>query len=325
VNGRSEGGLVRARHTISVLAAVALIAPLNGTSSAEGFISRKQALARPNLVVVSGDHTEPWRVCATQNRTYDLRKFTSTGNFGALSNLSVGKDCGAIGTAVVGGTVAGTISHSLTWDEVKSQYDADALRFEGTDWLASFGLSAQDVEDGFAPRVADGTEQDNTVLFLLSGSHMDWIRDDAVEDDDLMSGVIRDTLIDGTNRFLSARPSASATFTNHGMVVTIRNVLVHMKAMPNDRDKNDGLGFGGIFKWSDGAGKVAVSDSIFLLDEQPLSDEPFPPGTYSHVVVVLGPDFVGHYPTALPSGVRVTRKLGVWRKARRAWLDAHGG
>jgi hypothetical protein len=315
---------VKLRYPIPVLAALVLVASLSGTSAAEDFISRKEALARSNLVVVSGDHNEQWRVCATKNRAYDLRKFTSSGNFGDLSNLSIGKDCGAARTVVVGGAVTGTISHSLTWNEVKSQYDADGLRFEGKSWLASFGLSVQDIEDGFAPRVAEGTEQDNTIPFLLKGAYMDWIRDDAIEDDGLMSGVIKNTLIDGTNRFLSARPSASATSTNHSMVVTITNVLVHMKAMPNERDKADGIGFGGIFKWSDAAGEVEMSDSIFLLDEQPLTDEPFPPGTYSHVILVLGPDFVGRYRTSLPDGVTVTRKLWVWRKARSAWLDAHG-
>ncbi len=314
---------MKSRYPISVLAALGLVVSLARTSAAGDFINRKQALARSNLVVSSGDHNDQWRVCATRNRTYDLRRFTSTGNFADSSNLSVGKDCGAARTVVVGGTVTGTISHSLTWDEAKSQYDADGLRLEGKVWLESFGLSVQDLEDGFAPRVATGTEQDNTVPFLLKGAHMDWIRDDAIEDDALMSGEISDTLIDGTNRFLSARPSESETYTNHSMVVTISKVLVHMKAMPNERDTADGVGYGGIFKWSDAAGKVQASDSIFLLDEQPISDEPFPPGTYSHVILVLGPDFVGRYRTALPDGVNVTRKLGVWRKARRAWLDAH--
>ena len=314
---------MKPRYSITVLAALVLVASLSDTSAAENFISRKEALARSNLVVVSGDHEDQWRVCATKNRAYDLRKFTSTGNFGDSGNLSVGKDCGAARTVVVGGAVTGTISHSLTWNEVKSEYDADGLRFEGKVWLESFGLSVQDLEDGFAPRVAEGTEQDNTVHFLLNGAYMDWIRDDAIEDDDLMSGVIRDMLIDGTNRFLSARPSASETYTSHSMVVTISKVIVHMKAMPNERDTKDGVGYGGIFKWSDAAGKVQMSDSTFLLDEQPLSDEPFPPGTYSHVILVLGPDFVGRYRTPLPDGVKVTRKLSIWRKARRAWLDAH--
>jgi len=37
------------------------------------------------------------------------------------------------------GAAIGTMSHALTWEEVKTTYDAAGLRFEGTSWLASFG------------------------------------------------------------------------------------------------------------------------------------------------------------------------------------------
>jgi len=315
---------VKPPRLIAALAVLISVAALPGTSAASGFISRKDALDRTDIVVESGEHTDPWRVCAADDRTYDLRNFTSTGNFDSTSNISIGNDCGADRTAVVGGSVRGTISHTLTWDDVKSNYDSDGLRLEGTDWLASFGLRVQNIEDGFAPRVASDTQQDNTVRFLLSGARMNWIRDDAIEDDYLMSGVIRNVLIDGTNRFLSARPSESQTYTNHGMVVRIEHALVHMKAMPNGRDQEDGVGFGAIFKWSDAAGTVEMSDSIFLLDEQPIQDEPFPSGTYSHVTLVLGPDFIGRYPGPLPDGVKTTRHMRVWREARNAWIADHG-
>jgi hypothetical protein len=66
-----------------------------------------------------------------------------------------------------------------------------------------------------------------------------------------------------------------------------------------------------------------MSDSIILLDEQPISHEPFPKGSYSNVTLVLGPNFKATYPTALPKGVRTTRHMSVWRKARRAWLNSH--
>jgi hypothetical protein len=313
------------RRAGEVLVASLLLASVVGAGQqavADGFISRKHALQRSNVDVESGDRTAEWRSCPTKNETYDLRNLTSTGNFGHDSNLVIGKDCAAAHTVTVGGTVTGTICRSLTWQEVKADYDATALRLEGKGWLASYDLTVTDLEDGFRPRVADGTEQNNTVSFLLSGAFMDWIRDDAIEDDYLMSGLIKDSLIDGTQRFVSARPTEGTNYTNHGMVVTIRKVLVRMKAMPNDR-ASDGVGQWGIFKWSEAAGTVVMSDSIVLLDEQPIDDEPFPPGSYSNVTLVLGPDFRGRYPTALPRGVRVTRKMRIWTKARRAWLATH--
>jgi hypothetical protein len=104
------------------------------------------------------------------------------------------------------------------------------------------------------------------------------------------------------------------------MRVEIHGVLVHMKAMPND-DGRGGDGFGGIFKWSDAAGTVDMSDAIFLLDEPPISDEPFPPGSYTHVKLVL--DYRGRCPGELPDGSSTTHRLGVWHRARHRWIRGH--
>jgi hypothetical protein len=120
--------------------------------------------------------------------------------------------------------------------------------------MASHGLRVIDIEDGFRPRVKDGSQQNASVEFLLSGAYMDWIRDDAVEDDDLMSGTIEDSLIDGGNRFLSARPHDGSAYSNHRMVVTVRNVLVHLTPMRNDGAK-DRKGFGGISNGPTGPGR----------------------------------------------------------------------
>ena len=100
-----------------------------------------------------------------------MRNFSSTGSFGEEDNLSIGNDCAAVGVVSVGGRVTGTIPHSLTWGEVKSHYDTSGPRLEEKSWLASFGLAVEDVEDGFRPRVPDGTEADNEVAFLLSGGY----------------------------------------------------------------------------------------------------------------------------------------------------------
>jgi hypothetical protein len=284
-------------------------------------ITEHAALQRSDVVVVHSDRTTQWRACPAADRTYDIRGLTSTGVFGIHSNLSVGNDCARTGVVTVGGSAIGTLGHALTWDQVKSTADTDGMRFEATGWAASFGLHVEDLEDGFAPRVG-GDPNHNDVRFLLSGAYMDWIRDDAIEDDDLMAGTISDVLIDGTNRFLSAQPSANASISNPDMVVRVHGVVVHMRAMPNDRAR-DGVGFGGIFKWSDRAGKVNMSGSVFLLDERPIQDEPFPPGSYRNVTLVLGPNFQGRYPGRLPSGVVVTRRMSVWRQARSRWLRTH--
>jgi hypothetical protein len=113
----------------------------------------------------------------------------------------------------------------------------------------------------YNPRVADGTEQDNTVRFLLEGAYMTYIRDNAVEDDALMSG---------------------GAYTNTGMVVTIEGVIARLQAMP-DGSAADGSAHNKVFKWAyDKAGSVVVRDSIFYLEEVSegsSSNLPFPEGS----------------------------------------------
>jgi hypothetical protein len=306
------------RRRLAIVAGCLAVAT-GATDAAAYPITMEEALQRADVVTVKSDQTTAWRVCATKDQTYDLRGLTATGVFGNNANLSIGNDCAEVGVVAVGGSAIGTLSHSLTWAQVKSQADGDGLRFEGNGWLASFDVRVVDLEDGFAPRV--GVDADhNTAWFLLDGAYMNWIRDDAIEDDELMSGSITDVLIDGTNRFLSARPSEHSSISNPGMLVRVRDALVHMRSMPNGRAQ-DGHGFGGIFKWSSDAGKVDVANSIFFLDERPIESEPLAPGTYRHVTLVLA--FDGHYPGHLPRGVTVTRDRSVWRQARAAWLASH--
>ena len=189
------------------------LAVVTGASNAWAYpITMEEALQRVDVVTVTSGQTTAWRVCATQDQTYDLRGLTVTGAFGTHANLSIGNDCAQIGVVAVGGSAIGTLSHTLTWAQVKSQADGDGLRFEGNGWLASFDLRVVDLEDGFAPRV--GVDADhNTARFVLDGAYMNWIRDDAIEDDALMSGLIRNILVDGTNRFLSARPSEGTSYS----------------------------------------------------------------------------------------------------------------
>jgi hypothetical protein len=305
--------------------------PPSGNAEAGPITTGRAALDRANVIPVSGVARGQLRETAQDDQTFDLRGYVVTywppPSNADLSPISIGKGAPARGTVVVGGAVVGGLSRKATWQEVKACCDAEGLRLEGKGWMASFDFYAENVEDGFAPRVLDGTEAGSSDRFLISGAQMVRIRDDAVENDDLMSGTIRDSLFDGVNRFLSERPSSDRHYANSGSVVLIEDVLVRMEAMPNERAA-DGLSHGSIFKWSEGAGSVVMRDSVVLLEKRPVSSDDsnaFPPGRYSNVVVVLGPRFAGPYPVRLPRGVRVTRDVGVWTAARDAWLDRHGG
>ena len=300
--------------------------------------TRAEALARPNVVTAAGTWTSSYEVDRPPAlTTYDLRSFTSTAYpFATLYAVRFGGTNPAVDLVTVGGVVLGQIDRNLTYEEVYANYAGDALRVSSADRAATYDLRVDNVVDGYNPRVAEGTEQDNTVRFLLDGAYMTYIRDNAVENDNLMSGTIRDCLFDGVFTLLSAKGSATSTYTNTAMVVTLERVIARLQAMPR-ASAADGFAHNKVFKWDyDAAGSVVVRDSIFYLEELPdgISDNlPFPQGVYQNVTVVLGAGFDGDgdgdvtdldYPGGFPAGVTQSRDLSIFTAAHDAWLTAHG-
>jgi hypothetical protein len=302
------------------------------------FTSREEALARANVVTAPG----LWTTSFTERRppaatTYDLRSYVSTAYpASTLYATSFGSSSAAVDLVTVGGTVLGQVDRRLATEDVYALYAGDAMRVAAADRTATYDLRVDNVVDGYNPRVAEGTEQDNTARFLLDGAYMTYIRDNAVEDDNLMSGTIRDSLFDGVFNLVSAKPSSSGNYSNTSMVVTIDGVIARLQALP-DASAADGTAHNKIFKWAEEvAGSVVARDSIFYLEEVPegtSSNLPFPQGSYQNVTVVLGRGFDGDrdgditdldYPVALPAGVTQTRDVSIFTTARRTWLTVHG-
>lgn len=302
------------------------------------FPTRAEALARPTVVTAPGLWTTAYRESRPPAQTtYDLRSYVSTAYpASTLYATSFGSSSAAVDLVTVGGTVLGQVDRRLATEVVYENYAGDALRVAAADRTASYDLRVDNVVDGYNPRVAEGTEQDNTARFLLDGAYMTYIRDNAVEDDNLMSGTIRDSLFDGVFNLLSAKPSSSGDYSNLDMVVTLDRVIARLQALP-DASAPDGTAHNKVFKWAEEvAGSVVVRDSIFYLEEVPegnSSNMPFPTGVYEDVTVILGRAFDGDrdgdttdldYPAALPAGVTQTRDISIFTTARDAWLTAHG-
>ena len=281
--------------------------------------------------------------------TFDLRNvLVRYDMFGFL----IGRGQTAKNICVLGLRYIGTQSKTLSWDEMKRNHDGDALTVRSSNWQVSYGLRAHNVEDGYFPIAMTSNKED---YWVLENAYMTYIRDDAIENDTVMSGVIRDTLIDGTFMFLSNRPSPEGNFPqgNSDAVIKIVNSLVRLQAMPVrdsvtreigpvcNTDQNtgsgacaDGQGTGYFFKWSENGGKVDISNTILMSDEIGVAGTrsmAFPPGSYYKVILVwLGDgdgdgDFTDDdYPAVLPPGVTITRDRTVWDERRSLWLLRHG-
>jgi hypothetical protein len=235
------------------------------------------------------------------------------------------------GTCVTGVKIAGNTPPAATWTQVKASYDSDGVRFSTASGpFVLENASIVNVADAVAPPKAPDTPR--TARFTVRGVYAARIRDDFVENDAALNGEIRDTLVDGTHVFLSARPGAGNSKARFDSgLVRVHDTLVRLDCKPDDRSDGScgaGMSLGMPFKWSPAAAglKVEVVNTIIRVDAEgrngPRSMD-FPAGSYHNVTLIwLGQ---GPYPGKLPaSGVKVTRDTKLWDRARAAWLARRG-
>jgi hypothetical protein len=170
----------------------------------------------------------------------------------------------------------------------------------------------------------------------ISGVYMTYIRDDCIENDWIVNVTIRDSLLDGCYTGTSQRPDPEMNPrpAPPGERFTLDRVLMRLQPMPYSRAKArcpenliGNKGNGGFFKWSEYANKLVVRNSVLMAVTASVNCRRvmnFPTNAKYHNVTLiwLGP---GDYPGDLPSsGVRVTRDVRIWERARAAWLKRHG-
>jgi hypothetical protein len=327
---------MRVRATGFALAAMLLVAVLPSCEGSRALPTKEESLARPRLAVRAGTTEEAVFVGAPPpDATYDLRDLTSTAYpFESSFPLSFGSDDPGERTVVVGGTVLGQAPSGWTWDEFGENLDSvgAALLIHGTGYLVSYDLRADDVFDGFRPRPAEvdeGKGDEGATVFLIEGCHMTHIRDDGVENDQEMSGTIRDCLFDGINMGVSIGQAA----TNPEAVTRIEDSVFIFRPMPNANAPDD-LGHAVLFK-QEGEGSVVMQDVVICYEETPIGPERlrnWMPGSYENVTIVLGQRFDGDgdgdvtdldHPTPLPAGVTQERDWARCESARTDWLSRH--
>jgi hypothetical protein len=303
----------RLRSLIPFVAALVAIAGAPNALGVTRFPSEDEALARPSMVVKSGTTSAQYRVASPPaDTTYDLRGLTSTAYpFTTTYPLSFGKGVPGSDTVVVGGSVVGRADPAASWQTLKDTADGAALLMVGSDTLSSYDLHASNVFDMFRPRPPDGNL--NGASFLLQGCYGTGIRDDAVENDDEMTGTVRGCLFDGINSGVSIGQNVK----NPSAVTTIEDSTFIFRPMPNGRAP-DGVGHAALFKQM-GGGHVVMRNDIVCYQETPIGPDRLKnwmPGTYQNVTIVLGPGFDGDgdgdftdldHPGTLPPGVRQTR------------------
>jgi len=205
----------------------------------------------------------------------------------------------------VGGTVIGQQPRTDSWVQVHDAIGGYGGRMFTNDYSVWYDFNVDNVNDGlgFDPLPACGAAPGPaTCEFLIDTAHISWIRDDGIEFDTEFSGTIRNVVMHVVNNAFSIGQSTK----NVNAVTNISDVLIIHAPMNNARAA-DGFGHQTIFKQAPG-GKVNMTKVTDCLYENPITPSRInirPPGTWTNVVFVLGPGWVGADPT-VPAGASVS-------------------
>lgn len=241
---------------------------------------------------------------------------------------------GKEGACVTGLKMTGQQSTSLSWRQMKDLHDGDAILWKNATGQNTVTERSHfvNVMDGVSPRASDIAYN-----WIVRGVFMDHVRDDAIENDQCLAGLIEDSLVDGVFMGFSSRPGSNNECPSYAVknnVFRVKNVLLRLECMPYpDTDNGDpqnscgsGEGVGQLFKWKGSSPlKVDVRDSIFVVPSQSLNGPNsmcFPAGTYSNVTLIW--QGLGPYPCSLPAGVTQTKDITIWDQARADWLQRYG-
>jgi hypothetical protein len=275
--------------------------------------------------------TTEWQAPAPPDDvTYDLTGITSTAYPASRSVFGVGIDAAARRTCVVGGEILGAADDARTWDYYHDEHNAACVKIIAREWMQVRGVRCDNVEDGIKPQES-GVNANNAQVFV-SGTHLSRIRDDCMENDYTVGGVLHDNLWEQCNTGISERPSDDRSWaTPPSETLVLDHMLIGLYETPHVEDGKTVMGENALFKWSTSGNRVVIKCSIFKVDSVSLNGADamaMPPGTVvddsacpdsPSTIVWLGG---GEYP-AWTAGLRVVSDESEWTDAVAAWKGAH--
>lgn len=222
---------------------------------------------------------------------------------------------GGRGACWYGGRIFGTFPQDTAWDEF---HHTGAMSFHNPD-LSVVGLRVHNYGD--AIDVVSGARN-----FRIRDAHLSFIHDDCVQNDQLYSGVLEDSFLDGCYVALSARPADGEHGDGRANTWIVRDSVIRLEPMPTVY-KGHAPGHGGFFKWDEhGRGpRIVVRNTVFRADQRPNHQTLGLPKGYrvtcsNNTMVWLGK---GRFPDRLPRCFHVTKDRRVWDAAVQRWNTAH--
>jgi hypothetical protein len=262
--------------------------------------------------------------------TVDLSSVTSTAYPSTVSPIAVGTENTGLRTCVSGGTILGSADPKQTWSVYHDQYNGACVKILARDWMQVRGLRCDNVEDGIRPE--ESAVNANNAVVYVTGTYLTHIRDDCIENDYTVGGLLQDNLWEQCNTGVSERPSGKKSWpTPPHETLTLDHMLIGLYQTPHDENGQVVMGENALFKWSTSGNRVVIKCSTFKVDAVSLNgtdamalpprttvDDSGCPGRPS-TIVWLGR---GNYP-APHHGLRVVKDVRVWDDAVQAWKAAH--
>jgi hypothetical protein len=314
----------------SAAAAPAVSATQASTSAGAECSAAGRTITKP--VAAGTALSSQWEAADPGNDvTYDLSGVTSSAYPATKSPFAVGTGAPAQRTCLVGGTIRGNAIDSQPWHVYHEQYNAACVKIVALEWMQVRGLRCDNVEDGFRPQ--ESGVNANNARFTISGTHLSKIRDDCLENDYTVGGLLQDNLWESCNTGISERPSRGRSWaTPSSETLTLDRMLIGLYPTPHVEGGKTVMGENTLFKWSSSGNRLVIKCSIFKVNSVSLNGKSamaLPPGTViddsacpdnPSTIVWLGG---GAYP-ASTGGMRVVSDPAVWNNAVSTWKSAHG-
>ena len=278
----------------------------------------------PNRSVVltpPGTITSKYSPDPPSNTTFDASRSTWRPD---LSTYPIGIDTASARICWYDGAVLGSIPAGMTWEEAHS-FNQPCVRMVATDWMVLDGIRCHNTGDGF--RVRETRIGAQNVTMTVRNTFFSRIRDDCMENDDVVGGLLQDNLWQGCNTGISEQPTGGSFSQPAGERLVLDHMLMGLWINPHE----GGPGQNSLFKWSTSANDLVIKCSIFKVDTMSLNHAKSMevPATINDAACPDKPTTIvwlggGPYPGDLPRGIRVTSNIGVWTRAVSAWKCSHG-
>lgn len=228
------------------------------------------------------------------------------------------------GLTLKGGTVWGEVPQTSDWQYTYNNSAAVRVEFASAVTIDSWRIDkAWD-----AIRIQAGCDN-----FLINDVHLSNVRDDSVENDEVLSGTIRDSLFDGVFAGISLGNSDHEDGSDN--TITLENVFIREKAYL----ANGEMTHGSLFKTDTDAPlttpDIRIINSVFAIEDPTHNGLARLKLAWENVVESHGNVFLNLSDTPLPSGYpkppagftilqgQVARDY--WEQVKAAWLDNHDG